>query len=236
MQIRDIDYIDVSRAFCHAEALREVYVQLPDEDAEEGMCGLLGKYLYGTRDAAQNWPASYVGFMEECVFVRGILSPCCFHNKEHKIRCVVHGDDFAVLGKRNNLDWFREKIRSKYPVKIRGRMGPGDADDKSIRLLNRVIIWDGEGIHWEGDQRNAEILVRELGLLGDSRGATTPADKKTGPDIGSIQANGQDELREGELGQHPLDPSTTSKYRGTVARVNYLGRSIRYRQHGERTE
>ena len=72
-------------------------------------------------------------------------------------------------------------------MKFRGRMGPGDADDKSIRLLNRIITWDEEGIHWEGDQRHAEILVRELGLLGDSRGATTPADKKTGQDIGSIK-------------------------------------------------
>ena len=55
-----IDLIDVSRAFFHAEALREVYIQLPDEDYEEGMCGLLKKSLYGTRDAAQNWAASYV--------------------------------------------------------------------------------------------------------------------------------------------------------------------------------
>ena len=62
-------------------------------------------------------------------------------------------------------------------------------------------------------------------MLGDSRGATTPADKKTGQDTGSIKANGQDELREGELEQHPLDPSTTSKYRGMVARVNYLGQN-----------
>ena len=83
------------------------------------MCGLLGKSLYGTRDAAQNWAASYVGFMEEIGFERGKSSPCCFYNKKYKIRCVVHGDDFAVLGKRENLDWFRAKIQDKYPVKFR---------------------------------------------------------------------------------------------------------------------
>ena len=49
-------------------------------------------------------------------------------------------------------------------------MGPGNNDDKSIRLLNRIITWDEEGTRWEGDQRHAEILVRELGLLEDSRG------------------------------------------------------------------
>ena len=51
---------DVSRAFFHAKATRDVYVQLPDEDTvagEEGMCGKLNFSMYGTRDAAQNWQA-----------------------------------------------------------------------------------------------------------------------------------------------------------------------------------
>ena len=39
----------------HADAIREVYIELPPEDTEEGMCGLLPKSVYGTRNAAQNW-------------------------------------------------------------------------------------------------------------------------------------------------------------------------------------
>ena len=49
---------DVSRAFFHAKACREVFVQLADEDkqpGEERMCGRLNYSMYGTRDAAQNW-------------------------------------------------------------------------------------------------------------------------------------------------------------------------------------
>ena len=46
-----LDFIDVSRAFFHADAIRRVHVQLPKEDAQEGRCGLLGKSMYGTRDA-----------------------------------------------------------------------------------------------------------------------------------------------------------------------------------------
>ena len=49
-----LDFIDVRRAFFHAKCLREVYVELPPEDAEEGMCGILEKAMYGTRDAAHN--------------------------------------------------------------------------------------------------------------------------------------------------------------------------------------
>ena len=48
-----IDFIDVRRAYFHAKARRLVYVNLPNEDAEPGMCGRLCKALYGTRDAAQ---------------------------------------------------------------------------------------------------------------------------------------------------------------------------------------
>lgn len=102
-------------------------------------------------------------------------------------------------------------------------MGPGDGDDKSIRLLNRIITWDEEGIQWEGYQRHGEILVRELRLAGDSRGATAPSDKKTGQDTGFTKANGQDELKAGDLSQRPLDTSSASKCRGMVARVNHLG-------------
>ena len=59
-----IDFIDIRRAYFHAEALREVYIALPPEDASDGMCGKLNKSLYGTRDAAQNWGESYMQFME----------------------------------------------------------------------------------------------------------------------------------------------------------------------------
>ena len=41
---------------------RDVYVELPAEDAEAGMCGKLIKSMYGTRDAAQNWETAYTVF------------------------------------------------------------------------------------------------------------------------------------------------------------------------------
>ena len=53
---------DVSRAFFHASATREVYVQLPEEDQEEvnaRFCGRLNYFMYGIRDAAQNWQTEY---------------------------------------------------------------------------------------------------------------------------------------------------------------------------------
>ena len=55
-----LDFIDVRRAYFHAPARRLVFVKLPADDAQQGMCGRLLKALYGTRDAAQNWEHAYV--------------------------------------------------------------------------------------------------------------------------------------------------------------------------------
>ena len=54
-----LDFIDVSRAYFHARSRRRMYVDLPKEDEEEGMCGMLEKSMYGTRDAAQNLEMEY---------------------------------------------------------------------------------------------------------------------------------------------------------------------------------
>ena len=66
-----MDFIDVRRAYFHARARRDVYVELPEEDKEPGMCGKLQKSMYGTRDAAQNWEDCYVEFITSLGFRRG---------------------------------------------------------------------------------------------------------------------------------------------------------------------
>ena len=66
------------RAYFHAEARRLVYVKLPVEDKEGGMCGKLIKAMYGTRDAAQTWECEYVEFMEGIGFRRDMSTTCIF--------------------------------------------------------------------------------------------------------------------------------------------------------------
>lgn len=47
-------FIDVRRAYFYAAASRNIYIQLPPEDAKPGYVGRLNKPMYGTRDAAAN--------------------------------------------------------------------------------------------------------------------------------------------------------------------------------------
>ena len=59
-----------------------------------------------------------------------------FWHVEKEIRAVIHGDDFTLLGREGDLDWFREQIQEKFDVKSRGRLGPGRGDDKCVRIRN----------------------------------------------------------------------------------------------------
>ena len=48
-----IDFVDMGSASFQAEAVREVFVELPSKDAKPGMCGRLKKSMNGTQAAAK---------------------------------------------------------------------------------------------------------------------------------------------------------------------------------------
>ena len=48
-------FLDISRAYFHSPATRDIYVKLPPERHVEGFCAKLLKSLYGTRDAGANF-------------------------------------------------------------------------------------------------------------------------------------------------------------------------------------
>ena len=83
-KVLKLRFIDIKRAYFHAPEVRDVYVELPDQDWQEGMCGKLRMAMYGTRDAAQNWENEYSEFMESIGFWRGKESPCMFWNKRRE--------------------------------------------------------------------------------------------------------------------------------------------------------
>ena len=59
-------FIDVKKAHLHAECGQDnIYVELPSEaGAEPGMCGLLKRWLYGMRGAAQGWKTEFTKRLE----------------------------------------------------------------------------------------------------------------------------------------------------------------------------
>ena len=116
-----------------------------------GYCGKLLKSMYGTKDAAHNWELRYSSFLQSVGFTPGISSPCIFYNDKFQCQCVVHGDDFTFVGSDAALDFVSEAMSKEFDIKLRGRLGPEDGDDKIIRILNRIVEWTPEGINYEAD-------------------------------------------------------------------------------------
>ena len=125
----------------------------------------------------QNWEHECIDFMANVDLVKRRATPCMLPHRERGIRVVIHGDDFTLLGKEEDLNWFKMKINDKFEVKFRGRMGPCPGDDKSVRILNRVVEWRAEGIAVEPDQRHIEIAAQIMGLE-ESKGASAPGVKE----------------------------------------------------------
>ena len=55
-------------------------MDLPEEEAGQGMCGELIMSMYGTRDAAQNWEQEYTDFVTGIGLKPSMSSPRVFHN------------------------------------------------------------------------------------------------------------------------------------------------------------
>ena len=108
---------DISHAFFHAKAKREVFVQLPTEDVtpeEKGMCGKFNYSMYGTRAAAQNWFEECSRKLIENGFTQGKATPWLFYNKERATRAYVLGDDYVSTGMPDQGQWLRRKFEETY--------------------------------------------------------------------------------------------------------------------------
>ena len=203
-------FIDVSKAHLHAFVKRDIYVALPPEVAEPGMCAKLVRSLYGTRDAPARWEELYTATLVGLGFLRGRASACCFFHPARDIRCVVHGDDFTFTGHDGDLNWIQSEMEKAFLCKVGGRLGNGVGDVQEVRLLNRVIRWTPEGLLYEADPRHVEQLVRDLERMGEEAARTPLSSPGFKRDAEAVEAS------------TPLGPEATHEYRALAARANFL--------------
>ena len=204
-----ISGLDITRAYFNAKCDPDepTYVRLPTEDQDsEEKCGLLMRHMYGTRRAADGWQEEYSTTLVGMGFAQGEAYPNLFRHEARGVMCSVHGDDFTSTGPKDGLDWFEEEVQRHYEVTIQPRIGPGKADAKEMRVLNRVIRWCEDRIEYEADPRQTEKLILDCGLEG-ANSAATPGVKA------SFEAMEKDEI----LAEHLHTP-----FRGAAARGNYL--------------
>jgi len=144
--------------------------------------------------------------MIEYGFKIGISSACVFHHPEEFLSCSVHGDDFTTVGPKSSLDKFVAYLKTKYELKEAARLGPGEADDRESRVLNRIVRWPKRGLEYEADPRQAEKIIEELGLE-ECKGVAPPAVRQP------IEAINKDE---------PIPENEFTRFRAIAARGNYM--------------
>ena len=197
---------DVARAFFEAPAIRNVCIEIPNQDHTEAdirhdKVGHLRMSLYGTRDAAMNWQEEVAREMVRIGFARGKYNPCLYFHQKRNLRTFLHGDDFATVGTRDGARWLKEALEKRSEIKTQC-IGPGAVVDGNKvdagasmgpavttaygedmkegsegRLLNRVLRCTPMGWEVEADQRHADLIVQELALE-DARGVITPGENE----------------------------------------------------------
>lgn len=131
---------DVGRAFFHARACRDVYVQFADEDqqfGDERERVKLNYSMHGTRDAAQCLANESADMLISIGATQGKTSPCVYHHKGRRVGTVVRGDGYVSLSVPNQLQWLKEQLEHEYQIKTQW-LGAGEGCQQEVKFLNRV--------------------------------------------------------------------------------------------------
>ena len=58
---------------------------------------------------------------------------------------TVHSDDFTSSASTKNLEWLKKRFESKFHITAK-ILGPEVGQEREIRVLNRVIRWEADGL------------------------------------------------------------------------------------------
>ena len=175
---------DISRAHFYGKAERDAHITLPEEEYESGFCGKLERTMYGTQDASHIWQEDYSANLEGAGYKRGVSNGAVFLNEDQDSRCLVHGDDFVLIGDEEAIKHMHALLSRHFDLKMTGKIGFDEADEREAVMLNRVLrcVPESEVFEIEADQRHAEIIIDELGLTG-GKSVTTPIVKKKNEEV-----------------------------------------------------
>ena len=138
--IRKIAIIDLEKAHTVGFMDQEMYIELPWEDREPGMVGLLVHTLYGVRRAAAIYEEVYVDLLTaDERFRQGLGSPSLFYSESWDVEMLVWGDDFVVVADDEAISDVKKLLERKFALKLKAKLGPTEADDREARVLNLVI-------------------------------------------------------------------------------------------------
>ena len=153
--VRVLEFYNISGTHFHGTARRTIVIKVPREDDEcNSGYAVLDSAMYGAKDAAQRFDVACEDAMTAMGFLTGVLPPCLYHSTESGVSVFRHGDDFVVLGTRQQQKEFQEQRIKHFGVKRFASLGPCGAlgDVKEVRMLNRIVRWV-KPLHGAGRER-----------------------------------------------------------------------------------
>ena len=120
----EIAFFDARKAYFNALPTRNIHLQFPPElGIGGGVVGKLRRRVYGCRDAGMLWEECYAKNMVGMGFIRGQSPHCCFRHPARHLMAVVHGDDFTILGVKEEPDGFEQELAKGFELKLRRSLG-----------------------------------------------------------------------------------------------------------------
>lgn len=197
---------DVARAYLNAPSLSPTFVEICQEDFEEGgedRCGELRVSMYGARPAVQHWQKCFTELLTKEGFKVARASTCIMRNDEKDIDMSVHGDAFVSIGDESELLWLQKVRESKFEIS-RVALGPGPDNFKEAKVLNRITTASDTWYTYGAGARHADLIVRILSLQ-NARALYSPG-------IGVTQ----------EGGEALHDHERLKQFQSTCARASFL--------------
>ena len=91
--------------------------------------------------------------MRRLGFRRGAYNPCLYFHNERNLRTFLHGDDFATVGTREQVSWFKAALEKRFEImsqcvgpgalKLGGRRGDGTATALAPTSTNGEALIEG---------------------------------------------------------------------------------------------
>lgn len=100
-------------------------------------------------------------------------------------------------------------MASWFEIKVRGRLGPEDNEQKEISILGRKVAWRTWGISYEADPRHRKLITDYFVFDATTRKLSIN---------GSKELDGQNEDKE----EIELSTEEHTSFRAVAARLNFL--------------
>ena len=71
---------------------------------------MLNRAMYGTKDAVQCFDSYFERTMEKLDYNIGVFNPCSYKHPVQDFSVLRHGDDFATLATRTQIEEFKEDL------------------------------------------------------------------------------------------------------------------------------